>query len=296
MQDLIAKLDNDEKKWWQSTIKEFRGSIVKEPKHYALRVLERRGITAEHLKRDPDHILMETREEVWEMYLQDEARFHADVLAHLVKTRDVPREILAKVLESEVLQPGHRDMSKQEMTELMARIIGEYAGRIMPYIYELSLSSTQSRRSRAGKVFEHIIETFMTVLGYPYGTQSSIGTSFFHTNRLGKKVDLIVPGADEYIQNRSKCAVVTMKTSLRERWQEVAEELSRTNIPHIYLLTVDRALTANVINTMQHYNITVVLYESEKREKFSEFDTVQSFKTFFLEEMPHIISYWNRNL
>jgi hypothetical protein len=30
-----------------------------------------------------------------------------------------------------------------------------------------------------------------------------------------------------------------MKTSLRERWQEVAEEIERTKIPEIHLLTVD---------------------------------------------------------
>jgi hypothetical protein len=132
----------------------------------------------------------------------------------------------------------------------------------------------------------------MDVFGYPYKDQSALGTTFYRQNNLGKKVDLIIPGADEYLRNRSKCAVVTMKTTLRERWQEVAEELSRTNIPHIYLLTIDDSLTSNVINTMNQYNITVVLYSSEKITKFSDKENVQDFKTFFLREMPHIVEYW----
>jgi hypothetical protein len=34
-----------------------------------------------------------------------------------------------------------------------------------------------------------------------------------------------------------------MKTSLRERWQEVAEEIERTKIPEIHLLTVDEDIS-----------------------------------------------------
>jgi hypothetical protein len=85
-----------------------------------------------------------------------------------------------------------------------------------------------------------------------------------------------------------------MKTTLRERWQEVAEELSRTNVPHIYLLTADTSVTLNVINTMKQYNITLVVYSNEKTNKFSESENVQDFARFFSIEMPHIISYWSK--
>lgn len=292
IKDLIVELEPSEQEWWESTIKEFRSRIIKEPKHYARTILAQKGITKEKLAENVEDVLKTSREEVWQMYLIDEAKFHSEVLAHLVKTRDVPKEILNKIIKSELLDLDYSKVDKEELTERVARIVGEYAGRIMPYIYALSLSTTQSRRSRAGKTFEHIIETFMEVFGYPYGDQSSLGTTFYRENNLGKKVDLIVPGADEYAKNRSKCAVITMKTTLRERWQEVAEELSRTNVPHIYLLTVDDAITTNVVNTMNQYNITVVLYSSEKQGKFSDKENVQDFKTFFLQEMPHIIGYW----
>jgi hypothetical protein len=48
-----------------------------------------------------------------------------------------------------------------------------------------------------------------------------------------------------YEQRRNKTIISTMKTSLRERWQEVAEEIERTKIPEIHLLTVDEDIPKN---------------------------------------------------
>ena len=293
--ELIQNLTEEEEYWWDETIKEFRGSMVKEPEFYAQYILEKKGITKEVLLKNIESLIFEVREEIWQLYLKDESEFHTKVISYLVESRDLPKNILVNVIAEEFLQNDLAKLSKEEITGKVARIVGNYSGRIMPYIYALSLSTTQSRRSRAGKTFERLIETFMEILGIPFGNQSSLGTSFYKENNLGKKVDLIVPGSEEYVKNRAKCAIVTMKTTLRERWQEVAEELSRTNVPHIYLLTVDDTLTNSVITTMKHYNITVVLYKTEKETKFTEHDNVQDFNNFFTKEMPHIISYWKNN-
>lgn len=293
MEDLILQLDEAEEAWWGQTIKEFRDEVIQEPKFYAKAILEKRGITKEILEDHVDELLSSVREEVWQMYLLDEAEFHKQVLAHLIHTRSVPKSILTKIIDAQILGTDIENLDRDKLLDKFAHIVGEYAGRVMPYIYALSLSTTQSRRSRAGKTFEHIIETFMDYFGIPYGNQSSLGTIFYKENRLGKKVDMIIPGAQQYSQNRSKCAVVTLKTTLRERWQEVAEELQRTNIPHIYLLTADTAITSNVVEVMNQYNIMLVVYSSEKNAKFMQFDNVQDFSTFFKKEMVHIINYWN---
>jgi hypothetical protein len=49
-----------------------------------------------------------------------------------------------------------------------------------------------------------------------------------------------------------------MKTSLRERWQEVAEEIERTKIPEIHLLTVDEDISKNKAQEMANHNIIVI--------------------------------------
>lgn len=291
---LIFELDESESKWWGETIIEFRSRLVKEPRRYTDEVLGKRAISLDQLKKSVDSILEEVRQEVWELYLIDEANFHKEVLAHLVEVREVPRDILTRLIDNKVFEDDYATLSREELVKRVAEVVGDYAGRIMPYIYALSLSTTNSRRSRSGKTFEAIIEAFMDIYAYPYQNQSSLGREFFEVHKLGKKVDLIVPSADAYSKNRAKCAVVTAKTSLRERWQEVAEELQRTNVPHIFLLTADDAVTGNTVDIIGNYNITLVVYSSEKDSKFKERHKVIDYRTFFNDEMPHIIGYWSR--
>jgi len=287
---LITELNPKEKIWWEHEIKNFRGRIIQEPKSYAKTVIEERGFNKSNLTDDIESIIEKTREEIWQTYLIDEALFHQELLTHLSKSRHLPKSILINLISKRVLDT-YKDIGRIELQNILSEIVGEYTGRIMPYIYLLSLSTTNSRRSRSGKTFETLIEALFDVFEYPYTNQSSIGNAGYESN-LGKKVDLIVPSIDSYIKNRPMCAVVTMKTSLRERWQEVAEELNRTNVPHIYLLTADRGVTPNTVSIMKRYNITLVVYQSEKTSKFEKFANVQDFRTFFLQEIPHILSYW----
>lgn len=292
--DLITSLSEVEKEWWKATIREFRKKIIKEPKSYALEVLIEKGVTRSQLIEETEAYLEVLREEVWQRYLIDEAQFHREVITYLTQNRDVPRNILKKVLEKDFFVTDFSHASKEEVLKKAAKIVGDVAGQIMPYIYELSLSTTQSRRSRAGKVFEKIIETFFDIFGYAYSNQSELGNAAYNAKKLGKKVDMIVPDIETYLSNRSKCAVITLKTSLRERWQEVAEELQRTNVPHIYLLTVDENISGNTADIMRQYNITLVLYARVKIKTFANHSNVMDYKTFFLTEMPYILNYWDK--
>ncbi len=290
---IILSLDQDENEWWSKKIKEYRNNFVKQPKEYVKLITTAKNISKETLLKRIDQNIMDFREEVWSLYLIDEARFHKEVLSFLFQDRDLPRNILNDVLDKRLFDKDLSKLSKSEATKVISDIVGDYTGRVMPYIYQLSLSTTNSRRTRSGKVFETIIETFFDILDYPYDNQSSIKKQSL--SLTGKKVDLIVPSAEAYLNNRSKSALITMKTSLRERWQEVAEELSRTNVPHIYLLTVDNGVTTNTIDIMKQYNITLVVYKAEKESKFGNFDNVKDFASFFIKEVPYIVGYWNKN-
>jgi hypothetical protein len=283
------ELSSTESKWWESEIRRFRKEFIHEPVHYAKQAIAARGLGPEDLLTGLEDYLEVVREDGWQLYLADEARFHSEVVSHLAKTREAPKELL-EVSITKSLDDCGTDRAK--LLSNLSGTVGTYTGQIFPYLYQLSLSTTQSRRSRAGTTFEHLVEAFFDCLGYPYGTQEHIGQEQFKTLGLGKKVDLVVPSAYAYSQNRSKCAVVTMKTTLRERWQEVAEELSRTNVPHIYLLTLDRAVTRNVVTTMKEYNITLVVYEEVRQAKFADMMTVMSLQKFFSHEVPGIIRNW----
>ena len=84
-----------------------------------------------------------------------------------------------------------------------------------------------------------------------------------------------------------------MKTSLRERWQEVAEEIERTKIPEIHLLTVDDYISENKAEEMGKHNIVVVAYSwVANTEKLKAAKNIVSFEEYFFEEIPNIINFW----
>jgi hypothetical protein len=184
------------------------------------------------------------------------------------------------------------NIEPEKLKKLLSEVIGDYTGGVFPYLYELSLSTTNSRRSRAGKTFESLIEKTLTILGVPFENQSQLGTSFYKEHSLGKKVDLIIPGRLAYEQRRSSCGIISVKTSLRERWQEVVEELNRSNTRHIYLATLDETISDNQLELMKNYAITLIVRDKEKMTKFKEAGTVESFQQFFNKTIPHLLSAW----
>ena len=81
----------------------------------------------------------------------------------------------------------------QQELEKIRCSFGNFAGSISPYIYQLCLSNTQSRRSRAGKVFEGIIYFLYEHYNYQYESQAKIGKKTFSRLGLGKVVDSVLP-------------------------------------------------------------------------------------------------------
>ncbi|WP_221407047.1 type II restriction endonuclease [Elizabethkingia anophelis] len=235
--------------------------------------------------------LIETlRAEVWEEFLKDEIVFNAEVMKNLYKILDTPKVMLNVLIEQNIAGKSGEDLRKS-----VRDLCGEYAGRVFPYLYALSLSNTNSRRSRAGKTFEAIIYKIYDLLGYRFDSQNRLGRKIFNDVGLGKKVDSVLPGIAEFNQRRNKTIIGTMKTSLRERWQEVAEEIERTKIPEIHLLTVDEDISVNKAAEMGNHNIVIVAFSwIAESEKLKNAKNIVSFEEYFFEEIPGIIEYWKK--
>lgn len=291
--DVIFELDDNEKEWWGNVIREYRNEIVAKPNLYVDSYIREKGVTLEIIRSNVSGFVFNIRSSCWSTYLIDEVDFHKKVISHLIREREIPSTILQELMETELFEASLISSDKTVLLKGLSDLVGDFAGRIMPYIYDLSLSTTNSRRSRAGNTFEAIIAQMMQLYGYPYEDQSSLGNSFYSEHGLGKMVDGVIPSAEAYARSRNQCQIVTMKTTLRERWQEVVEELSRTNIPHIYLLTLDGSVSGNVLETMRHQNITLVDY-LEVKERFPDYKNIMSFEDYFEKEIPHTLSYWER--
>jgi len=287
---LITEVPKDEQKSFDALIKEYRKKHIRTTEELLQCIVQKHKKLIEQIQnKEVSKSIQILRELVWQAYLTDEVQFNAYLMKDLYTKLDTPKEMLDVLIEQNITLKDTK-----ELEESIRKTCGEYAGRVFPYIYRLSLSNTQSRRSRSGATFEYIIYYLYDVLGYDYDSQKKVGRKLFDTMGLGKKVDSIMPSIEAYGQRRNKTIIGTMKTSLRERWQEVAEEIERTKIPEIHLLTVDEDISLNKAKEMAQHNIIIVTYEwVSHSEKLQGMKNITSFEEYFFEELPVIYKYWN---
>lgn len=205
------------------------------------------------------YIVSELRRVNWETFLEEEKKFSIKVYESLIDNDEI------------------NQFSNKEA-------IHSYIENNVEHFYILSLSNTQSRRSRAGSEFEGIIELLLMGAEIPFDTQGAIGSGVFETKELAKLVDCVSPGVEEYTENKRNTLLISAKTTLRERWQEVGDEMSRTKAREMYLATVDPKMSENKINLIGKNNIMLVTYANAKDNKYTRSPYVISFETM-LEEL-----------
>ena len=203
-------------------------------------------------------IIENMREQCWNDFMKEESSFTIYMMKKLIPT-----------------------LSYDKMN--IEEAIGHYLEAYPEHIYQLCLSNTQSRRSRAGKEFEHIIELILMGAGISIDSQGNIGKDKFVEKGLGKLVDVVSPGVVEFEINKRKAVLISAKTTLRERWQEVPEEMGRTGAREMFLATLDEKVTDNVLNALYEANIQLTTTKRNKDTNYPNNDRVLTF-----EELIHI--------
>lgn len=160
------------------------------------------------------------------------------------------------------------------------------------HIYKLALSNTQSRRSRAGKEFEAIIEIILRNSGIMLDSQGNIGKSVFIDKNLGKLVDIVIPSVIHYKYNKTNTILISAKTTLRERWQEVPEEMNRTATSKMYLTTLDKYISDNVLDMLYESNIILVTTSDIKEDFYNNKVNVITIEKL-IQEADHITREWD---
>ncbi|MEK3972384.1 type II restriction endonuclease [Bacillus sp. FSL M7-0558] len=207
-------------------------------------------------------ILYGLRAECWDIYLKHEKQFNIK---------------MGKILVQKDSDIGNSQNNNAE------EIIGTFLEKYSDHLFELSKSNTNSRRARAGKEFEAIIEAILLRSGIFFDDQGVIGAKLFETERLGKLVDCVVPGVIEYNLEKRKCSLISMKTTLRERWQEVPEEMKRTGAQEMFLLTLDDNISKNTIESLASHNITLVVPDELKSKNYKGYLSVYGLTQFLYE-------------
>lgn len=287
---IIIEIPQNEQKELDKLIKTYRKEHIRNSQEIVDKVFkENKSFIKQVQKGNVSKSIADLREIVWKEYLEDEVHFNVLLMQDLHKILDTPKEILDAILKKDF-----SNLKGKDLKEEIIKICGEYAGRVYPYIYKISLSNTNSRRSRAGKTFEAIVYKIYECLDYSFDSQGKVGRKTFTELGLGKKVDSILPSISAYEKRRNKTIIGTMKTSLRERWQEVAEEIERTKIPEIHLLTADEEISKSKAQEMNNHNIIVVAYDwIANSDTLKPMKNIISFEEYLFEEIPSILKFWS---
>lgn len=289
--DVLISIPELEKLEFQKLIREYRSRIIRSPRDIVEEIFSSSQNILSEVKElhNISEVIHRLREDAYFSFLKDEAKFNVEVLRDISLMLDTPRKILDNLIATQNLL----SLPSSELINTVKKTCGEYAGYISPYIYELSLSNTQSRRSRAGKTFEQVIYKLYRTFGYSFTSQSEIGKDTFKAKGLSKMVDSLLPGIEEFEKRRDKVIIGTMKTTLRERWQEVVEEINRTGLPSIYLLTMDDDISESKATQMRQHNVVLVIPKAVKaKPSLLKMPNIIDFESYFLEEIPEKLRFW----
>lgn len=205
------------------------------------------------------------RNRAWKKYQKQEKKFMSRLLSELIDKEKI---------------------NNMEPLEAVTFFVENYPS----HIYDLNLSNTQSRRSRAGKEFETIIELLLIGANIPMDAQGNIGKKIFLDKGLGKLVDIVSPGVTEFTLNKRYAVLISAKTTLRERWQEVPEEMGRTGASEMFLATLDT--TSNqVLDTLYESNITLTTTKDIKENCYNNNPRIFTFEDL-LKTASFNINHW----
>jgi len=191
----------------------------------------------------------------------------------------IPRELMAEypddLCDAEVVAQMHG------FSAGVLRLFGAW----YPPLRECFLSVSQSRKSRGGKDFELQIERLLDLAQVPYEPQEA-----------ENRTDLVLPDVATCQRNRRVSMVVSIKRTLRERWQEVAEELFNLQSPNVFLFTADESVTATHAQRIcGDYNIHLVVWDHVKQTKFPDSAGVLSYTEWATDELPALRDRWERS-
>jgi hypothetical protein len=149
------------------------------------------------------------------------------------------------------------------------------------FLWTLFLSISQSRKTRGGKDFELAISGLLELMNIPHERQPA-----------RYRADFILPSVDVYRRDRNLAIVLSAKRTLRERWQEVVDELQRMNSPNVYLATTDESISLEKQKEIAQRNIYLVIWDEVKRASFPDASLVVGYSEFVNRILIHFEARW----
>jgi EcoRII C terminal len=210
------------------------------------------------IKSEFDKLILETEEEVYDVYLKHEGQYGSAVI---------------KAFADHLVQSG--EIASLGQT---GSVLSNYF-RVLDKFY---VSLGNSRKARAGGAFEMIHNSLFKRLGYTFDEQKVING----------KPDFLMPSERYFKRNAPDCIIFTAKRTIRERWRQVVTEGARG--AGFFLATIDGSVSDNALKGMLDNRITLVVPESIRAKSYPNRNNVLSFKQFFEDHLDPAVERWRR--
>lgn len=165
------------------------------------------------------------------------------------------------------------DGAKPTVRTMVTRLVRDFGD-----FYSEMLNAAQQRKARVGTGFETHIRSLLDAASLPYAVQKVVGSL---------RPDFVLPSVELYQSSSPDALVLSAKTTLRERWKQVAME--KRSCP-IFLATMDEKVAVASVQKMREQDIYLVVPEAFKVKRgavaeFAQESNVLTFGQFFREEI-----------
>ena len=185
---------------------------------------------------------------------------------------------ISRDIEYSIYKQAELRFRAAQVARLLLHGGGDPIGNLVRAFSELDaifLSAAQTRKSRAGLSFEHHVGRLFKDGRIRHEAQAVFG---------GRRPDFVLPDVKE-LNIKGDAVIVSLKTTLRERWKQLALEKP---FGAIFLATVDDRVSGEAITEMDKNSITLIVQESLKKAKepaYAGYDNVITFRQFFDDEV-----------
>ncbi|WP_422344991.1 type II restriction endonuclease [Parasphingorhabdus sp.] len=144
----------------------------------------------------------------------------------------------------------------------------------------VSLANTvlQSRKSRSGKSLEYHTIEILREEGFEQDRDFA-----WNVEIHGKRPDFLFPSKDAYLDDTFPAGSLTMlaaKTTCKDRWRQIRNEVDRDRIPTLHLLTLQEGVSENQFSEMEEEGVQLVVpeglhnkYPKNVRPRLASFET-----------------------
>jgi hypothetical protein len=226
----------------------------------------RNKVTPEHVQQNFNEMLKEVWLKTLEVLEDYEERVYPLNVIDVLMT-----------LKADVIQQSKKVAQKEGYRAAIRYVFSS----LYPYLREIFLSISQSRKTRGGRDFELQFGKLLELMNIPY-----------QKIKRAYRVDFMLPNDNLFERNPTAAAIVSAKRTLRERWREVVEELHAMRSPNIFLATADPNVSGGHVNAIcGNYRIHLVVWD-EVKDKYADEPLVLGYTQWANERIPILRQFW----